>query len=65
MLSNPQGLNKESQSWNKQTPTQHLKILLESDRASFVLSVKTHIILKNKIRRLMKKKEMDTAWREK
>lgn len=41
MPDNPQGPNKESEPWNKQTPTQHLKILLESGWASFVLSVKT------------------------
>lgn len=65
MPDNPQVPNKESEPWNKQTPTQHLKILLENGQALFVLSVKTHVSLKSKMRRLMKEKERDTAWREK
>lgn len=43
MSDNPQCPNKETEPWNKQTPTQHLKILLESCWALFVLLVKTHV----------------------
>jgi len=65
MLDNLQHPNKESEPWSRQTHTQHLKILLESGQDLFVLSVKTHVILKSEISRLKKEKERDTAWREK
>lgn len=50
MTENPQGPNRESEHWNKQTPTWHLQILLENVQALLVLSVKAHVILKTKIR---------------